>query len=209
MSYTSQKQKNISTDFISSLTKMLDSIERISDTIKEGEYLELMGLLKDLHKFKDKFNENVIVKQHRDRFNSAVRSEVAQMTREEKLASDKYELCTRCDRIVLSKNIHKHQRRAICESTLQKKRVSSLEGSTFINQKRLIKIENTDYKELVTTHIEERDRIKEETKAMKEMVLNKAVEKVKKEVEEEMKVESDSDSDSDSESDSDSDSDSD
>jgi len=191
MSYTSQKQKNISTDFISSLTKMLDSIERISDTIKEGEYLELMGLLKDLHTFKDKFNDNVIVKTHRERLNSSVRSEIVQMTREEKLASDKYELCSRCDRIVISKNLYKHQRRPICKSILQKKRVSSLERSTFIKQKKLIKIENTDYKELLTTHIEERDRRLEEEKKV------------------DIETDSDSESDSESESDSDSDSDSD
>lgn len=158
--YTTKKQKDISVQFINDLSKMLDKIEELSDTIKEGEYLDLMNILKDLHSYKDKFNKNVIVKTHRERIERPVRANTRPLTREEKLKHDDYTSCSRCDRIVMKRNLAKHQERGICKSILQKKYLASIESTTFFKKEDLIEIETRDFKGLIDEHEEE---IKEDT----------------------------------------------
>ena len=158
--YTTQKQKDISTRFINDLSKMLDKIEELSDTIKEGEYLDLMNILKDLHSYKDKFNKNVIVKTHRERTQRPVRAQNRTLTRDEKLKHEDYTSCSRCDRIVHKRNLAKHQERGICKSILQKKYLAATEEKTFFKKEELIQVETRDFKELLDVHEEE---VKEDT----------------------------------------------
>ena len=153
--YTTKKQKDISVSFMNDLTKMLDCIEEISNQIKEGEYLELMNILKDLHSYNDKFNKNTIVKEHRERSRRPVRAQSRTLTREEKLKSEFYTSCDRCDRIVLKKGLTKHKERGICRSILQKKTLSSIEGKTLFTKEQLINIETKDFEEILELHKEE------------------------------------------------------
>jgi formylmethanofuran dehydrogenase subunit E len=158
--YTTKKQKDISVSFIEDLNKLLDKIEELSDTIKEGQYLDLMNLMKDLHSYKDEFNQNIIVKTHRERTERPVRANTRPLTREEKLKHDDYTSCSRCDRIVMKRNLAKHQERGICKSILQKKYLAAEESKTFFKKEELINIETRDFKELIDEHEEE---VKEDT----------------------------------------------
>lgn len=158
MSHTSQEQKNISVEFMNSLSKLMDKIDDLTEKINDGEYLDLMNMMKELHTYKDNFKQTVVYKTHQRRSVALVRAPPRLLTRQEKLNQpDIYKLCDRCDTIVTKGRFTDHQNTQKCINTLQKKQLSSSSRTTVLNQDILIKLEKKDYDFLRAIHESKKD----------------------------------------------------
>ena len=137
MSIGTQSKKE-SVEFMNTLNDMLEIIDGVSLLISDNNYLQLCNGLKKLHDFQNK--EDVVryieIVRERVRANPTVLSQAARAKMKtksalenksdaEKIKSGRYQVCPKCDRLVVKKSgLSSHQYTDVCKRTYETKKVT-------------------------------------------------------------------------------------
>jgi len=138
----SQENKQLSTDFMTIISSLMETIDTISNEIPEGKYLEIMNNLKDLYGFKsnisnqEQFNqvlrvvvmENPVVQRERRRSRMKVIEPRTLKTDAQKLSSGKYVRCPLCDTIISKPQLEEHKTTYKCKSFNKSKKITANVG---------------------------------------------------------------------------------
>jgi len=137
----SQENKQLSTDFMTIIASLMETIETISEAIPEGKYLEIMNNLKDLYGFKDNLNPtqfvqiiqdvvmgNPVVQRERRRSRMKVLEQRTLKTDAQKLTSGKYMRCPLCDCIISIPQLEEHKTTYKCKSFNKSKKITANVG---------------------------------------------------------------------------------
>ena len=120
--------------FIDTLTSMMEIIEKVSDKIPEGDYLELMNSLKDVYGYKGNggvtqvvhhvIYQNPVVQHHERRTRMVVNKE--RVTKDEAYLLKKglSVTCELCDSVVSKRGIKEHQHTKKCWKIHQTKKLT-------------------------------------------------------------------------------------
>ena len=120
--------------FIDTLTSMMEIIEKVSDKIPEGDYLELMNSLKDAYGYKGNggvtqvvhhvIYQNPVVQHHERRTRMVVNKE--RVTKDEAYLLKKglSVTCELCDSVVSKRGIKEHQHTKKCWKIHQTKKLT-------------------------------------------------------------------------------------
>jgi hypothetical protein len=120
--------------FIDTLTSMMEIIEKVSDKIPEGDYLELMNSLKDAYGYKGEGNitqvvhhviyQNPVVQHHERRTRMVVNKE--RVTKDEAYLLKKglSVTCELCDCVVSKRGLKEHQHTKKCWKIQQTKKLT-------------------------------------------------------------------------------------
>ncbi len=122
----SQQEQEKSILFMNSLNKILEIIDELSNAIPEGKYLEICDNLKTLNDNKTiqeiiiEFQENPIVRQHRNR------TGMIQLPPRNVSESIRKPRCPYCDTEVI--HLASHQQRMKCKNIRKTKKLSAFSG---------------------------------------------------------------------------------
>ena len=120
--------------FIDTLTSMMEIIEKVSDKIPEGDYLELMNSLKEVYGYKGNggvtqvvhhvIYQNPVVQHHERRTRMVVNKE--RVTKDEAYLLKKglSVTCELCDSVVSKRGIKEHQHTKKCWKIHQTKKLT-------------------------------------------------------------------------------------
>mgnify|MGYP003636247875 FL=1 len=119
-----EKQKAI--DFTNALTELLEFVDDIAPLVNDGMYLKQMDNLNTLGKNRtitqqityltQQVRNNEIVRNEQRRSQMPVTRQRKVLTRAEKLASGKWCLCERCDRLIGVGYYSQHRQTELCKS---------------------------------------------------------------------------------------------
>ena len=137
----SQENKKLSTEFMTIIASLMETIETISQEIPEGKYLEIMNNLKDLYGFKDNLNPtqfvqiiqdvvmgNPVVQRERRRSRMKVIEPRTLKTDAQKLSSGKYKRCPLCDTIISIPQLEEHKTTYKCKAFNKSKKMTARIG---------------------------------------------------------------------------------
>ena len=138
----SQENKQLSTDFMTIISSLMETIDTLSQVIPEGKYLEIMNNLKDLYGFKsnitnqEQFNQvlrvvvmgNPVIEREHRRSRMKVIEAKTLKTEAQKLSSGKYVRCPLCDCIISIPQLTEHKTTYKCKSFNKSKKITANVG---------------------------------------------------------------------------------
>ena len=120
-----------SSEFIATLTKMMEIVEKISDKIPEGDYLELMDGFKKTYDHKDAttlpqivrlvIHQDPVVQHHERRSKMRICERTKDKDDAYCLRKGLSVVCPKCDCVVAKKGLKEHQATRKCNKAMQSK----------------------------------------------------------------------------------------
>ena len=121
---TEERQKAI--DFTKAITELLEFVDNVAPLVSEGEYLRQMDnclivnenrtIIQQITYLTQQVRNNEIVRNEQRRSQMPVTRQRKVLTRAEKLATGKWCLCERCDRLVGKGYYSQHRETDLCKS---------------------------------------------------------------------------------------------
>lgn len=156
----SEKQKELSVNFINALTKILDIVDEISQHIPEGKYVEIMKQLKISHnsngELMDTIRNAVCEINNTEQVRTARRQAEMTVIIPKPVKTKFKHICPLCDTRVL--NIKEHQASNKCSEIQKTKKLSAKSGKEETNKISFMKdkifniecwLEHYHYKQLI------------------------------------------------------------
>ena len=127
MSHTiSNEEKQKAIDFTRAITELLEFVDNVAPIVSEGEYLkacdnclvvnENRTIIQQITHLTQQVRNNEIVRNEQRRSQMPVTKQRKVLTRGEKLASGKWCLCERCDRLIGVGYYSQHRQTELCKS---------------------------------------------------------------------------------------------
>ena len=127
MSHTiSNEEKQKAIDFTRAITELLEFVDNVAPIVSEGEYLkacdnclvvnENRTIIQQITHLTQQVRNNAIVRNEQRRSQMPVTRQRKVLTRAEKLASGKWCLCERCDRLIGKGYYSQHRETDLCKS---------------------------------------------------------------------------------------------
>ena len=127
-----EQQKAI--DFTTAITELLEFVEKVVPHISEGEYLKQMDnclvvnnnrtIVQQIQYLNGRVRDNALVQQHQRELDMPITQKRKVLTKGEKLASGKWCLCDRCDRLITKSYYGEHRNTELCKQIIITKKLT-------------------------------------------------------------------------------------
>jgi len=122
----SNEEKQKAVEFTKAITELLEFVDNVAPLISDGEYLKQMDnclivnenrtIIQQITHLTQQVRNNEIVRNEQRRSTMPITKQRKVLTRGEKLASGKWCLCERCDRLVGKNYYSQHRETELCKT---------------------------------------------------------------------------------------------